>query len=438
MSTFDPTRIQATDFIDVPRAATIFLEIFGHNPRYPRDFPFAKISFRSADTPHMRADTRIRGFLHYRVPLPSRPLSGGLRFRCTESHSPASFVHGMDLLTESGLPWTVPVVDLMWRGGLPILQSLLRDNLVHLTDIIAARTSFHFKHHPEWLVVHGIEQPWLLDLSKPTVILVPGPKDLLRCSIYPPVAYRGGAIVRFEHTGNSDQPHEVAIRILEVRSKASFRSAYAHLPSLKAGEFLMNPMLQSRCRWTWNYETTQRYEMAAGLYCLVNGAGSDPRPSSRLRSHLRRWFHHELPTDEELARYTILTDRLGDPGALTTGGREGERTLEEIFAMTRNTLLAHLDGSEPSQTPPNVLTPGSNVKEGRSSHYIPPPRGALFAPRLWYRRPPTVPDARTSATNGVDAIFQLARRQRRAGPTKSLHPLDKMGVHPLDKILKSP
>jgi hypothetical protein len=100
ISTFDPNRLQPSDLIDIPRAASsIFLDVFGYYPR-PGGVPWGKISFRAADSPH----TRLRGFLYYHVPVPARPLSGGLRFRCTPAAASTREARGADLLTPSGLP----------------------------------------------------------------------------------------------------------------------------------------------------------------------------------------------------------------------------------------------------------------------------------------------------------------------------------------------
>ncbi|KAJ7120205.1 hypothetical protein C8R44DRAFT_877653 [Mycena epipterygia] len=279
----------------------LLLEVFGWAPNHPRQVPFAKVSFRPADSPYTRRDTRLQGFLHYHVPLPSRPFSGGLRFRCTPSL--ASFAEGGDLLCPSGLPWTVPLPNLMGLRGQPIIQSLLRDNLVRLTDFFACKASFHKYLDPDMTVVHGVGQPWLLDLRNPAMIYVPGPRSLLRCRIYPAVARYGSAIVRFEYTGNPDYPHELAVRVLELRSNVSFHPSYAHLPPLVPDSLLAHPMHDPAHVWTWNHEMTQKEEMAAGLYCLINGPCTSPHVTQRVRAKMSGEFYHELPTDEELKRY---------------------------------------------------------------------------------------------------------------------------------------
>ncbi|KAJ7692870.1 hypothetical protein B0H17DRAFT_1060897 [Mycena rosella] len=304
VSTFDPTRLRPSDFIDIPRSANLFLEVFGHQPNTSRALPWAKVSFRHADSSYTRRDTRFRGFLYYHVPLLSRPLSGGLRFRCTPAPAPASFAHGQDLLCPTGLPWTIPFPNLVRFGGRPIMQSLLRDNLASLVDVLASRKSFHERAHPDRPVVHAVGQPWFLDLHVPAMIFVPGPNKLLRCHIYPAVARYGALVVCFEHTANPDHPHELALRVLDRRSSnVSFHPTYAHLPPPVRGSLLAHPLRTFPRPWTWNYDTPQKAEMAAGLFCLVNGPGVDVRPSDRIRVSLEHTMHYSVPSPRDFAWY---------------------------------------------------------------------------------------------------------------------------------------
>ncbi|KAJ6562344.1 hypothetical protein B0H19DRAFT_1144200 [Mycena capillaripes] len=350
ISGFDATRLRASDFIDIPRSVAVYLDVHGYYPTHGRQAPFYELSFRAADSAYTRRDTRLRGFLHYHVPIPARPLSGGLRFRCAPSL--AAFAQGADLLCPSGLPWTIPFADLVRIKALPVTQSLLRDNLVSFPDLIACHSTFHNKWHPNLPVVHAVGQPWLLDLSVPSVVLIPGPNSLLRCEVYPAVALYGSALVCFEYTGNPRAPHEVAIRVLELRSNIGLHPHFAHLRQIKAGVLLPHPEQSTFPRaeplpWMWNYDSHPA-RMAAALYLLVHGpvplpasaadfplsvdmemlTGPAPRadtgmaadaegnmnldvdpdaevvfPSHRQNKVLRRWFYGMLPTKEEVARY---------------------------------------------------------------------------------------------------------------------------------------
>ncbi|KAF8207283.1 hypothetical protein K438DRAFT_431529 [Mycena galopus ATCC 62051] len=320
ISGFDATRLRESDIIDVPRSMLVYLDVHGHYPTKGYQHPFFPLSFRAADSPYTRRDTRLRGFLHYHISIPSRPLSGCLRFRCTPSLT--AFSAGMDLLAPSGLPWSIPLANLMRRTALALTQSLLRDNLVQFPDLLACHSTFRAKLHPDLPVVHAVGQPWLLDLSVPTVLFVPGPYSLLRCEIYPAVALYGSALVCFEYTGNPSSPHEVAIRVLELRSKnVSFHPCFAHLPPLAPGTLLASPNEYSHEPWKWNYDSHPAH-MAAALYALVHGPAPVSRapspydtplvddghlpeaPTSHVqRAELERWFYGKLPAWEETSRY---------------------------------------------------------------------------------------------------------------------------------------
>ncbi|KAJ7185598.1 hypothetical protein C8R46DRAFT_1061153 [Mycena filopes] len=294
----------------------LYLDVHGHYPTHGMQVPFFDLSFRAADSPYTRRDTRRRGFLHYHVPIPDRPLSGGLRFRCTPTPSSAGFAEGRDLLTLSGLPWTVPLAALVRRTGMPVLQSLLRDNLVSLSEAIACHAAFHDQPAPSLPVVHALGQPWPLDLSAPTVILVPGPNSLLRCELYPTVARYGSAVATLELTHNPRKPHEVAIRVLELRSDVAFLPQFAHLPPLTPGSLLAYPSPSPRPGaeikpLRWNYDSHSA-RMAGALYSLIHGPTlDDPAspespgkyPSHRQRHVLERWFYDALPSRDEFAAY---------------------------------------------------------------------------------------------------------------------------------------
>ncbi|KAJ7623553.1 hypothetical protein FB45DRAFT_1031472 [Roridomyces roridus] len=316
VSTFDAGRLRPSDYIDVPRSAKLLLDVYGHHPTHSREVPFAELSFRAADGPFTRPETRFRGFLHYHVPYPHRPLSGGLRFRCTPHPTLAGFAAGYDLLCHTGLPWTLPLANLMWNRGKPITQSLLRENLVRLTDIVACQQAFGGNLHPSPAtepVVHCLEQPWFMDLRKDVVMRIPGPSGLLKVPIYPAIAQLGALLVAFESTGNLDD--EVALRVLELRTSRIINlPTYAHLPPPTPGDLLVYPrpqprpdklQLQTPLRpWTWNHSHPASASASAALHCLLRGPPpSSGLPSQRLRHRMRKWLYHEFPGEAEWEAY---------------------------------------------------------------------------------------------------------------------------------------
>ncbi|KAJ6469184.1 hypothetical protein C8R47DRAFT_1150688 [Mycena vitilis] len=332
VSGFDATRLLESDFIDVPRSSMVYLDVHGHYPTHGQQVPFYALSFRASDSRYTRRTSRRSGFFHYHVPIPDRPFSGGLRFRCAPSL--AAFAEGTDLLCPSGLPFAVPFANLVRRTSLAVTQSLLRDNLVTFPDILACHASFHNKPHPELPVVHAVGQPIYLHFRQPTVLLVPGPHSLIRCELYPAVAQYGSALVCLEFTDNPNSPHEVALRVLELRSGFRYLPQFAHLPPLTPGSLLVRPDTAPGAEpipWTWNYDSYSA-RMAAGLYTLVNGpvpllhnsahdpftqasdeyaeAGMFPDldtdvayPTRGQRQILERLFYGALPRKDEVARY---------------------------------------------------------------------------------------------------------------------------------------
>jgi hypothetical protein len=80
-----------------------------------------------------------RGFLYYNSPEAGvPPAAGELRFRVIPENAPASFVRGSDLLLETGLPWSVPLLAMVERSYVvrkgwhyqPIRQLLLDDGFI--------------------------------------------------------------------------------------------------------------------------------------------------------------------------------------------------------------------------------------------------------------------------------------------------------------------
>ncbi|KAJ7800467.1 hypothetical protein B0H14DRAFT_2616177 [Mycena olivaceomarginata] len=262
----DARRLRNSDLIDHPRSTKLLPSTSTATTR-----PMAiRHSFtRSPSAPPTRstpvATTRLRGFLHYHIPIPSRPLSGGLRFRCTPSLK--AFSTGTDLLTPSGLPWTIPS-----RKPGPAPRA------PYYTKSAARQPRVFRRHHrlqhdvPLQATPHA---PWLLDLSAPSVALIPGPNSLLRCDVYPAVASYGAALVCFEYTENPASPHELAIRVLELRSDISFHPPLRAPPAAGTGRAAS---LAERLPRQKQAVDTRSAEMAAALYALVHGPAPVPLP----------------------------------------------------------------------------------------------------------------------------------------------------------------
>jgi hypothetical protein len=97
-----------------------------------------KFAFGGTYQGDQRFPEGTRGFLYYNEPKAGvPPAAGDLRFRVTPGNTPASFVHGSDLLFQTGLPWSIPLLAMVKKQAVrkgqhyqPILQLLLDDGCV--------------------------------------------------------------------------------------------------------------------------------------------------------------------------------------------------------------------------------------------------------------------------------------------------------------------
>jgi hypothetical protein len=101
--------------------------------------PDSRVCFKGRYHGHNRFPEGTRGFLYYNSPKVGVPLAAGeLRFRVTPGDTPASFVQGSDLLLETGLPWSIPLLVMVEKSESirkgqqyqPIRQVLLDDGFI--------------------------------------------------------------------------------------------------------------------------------------------------------------------------------------------------------------------------------------------------------------------------------------------------------------------
>ncbi|PPQ82368.1 hypothetical protein CVT25_008329 [Psilocybe cyanescens] len=94
---------------------------------YPADPPAKKDNFPPDS----------RGYLYYRKPLPGEhAMTGGLRFRVMPLDT-RSFDEGIDLIHKDGLPWRVPLYNVVYfKAYAPILETLLKEGSV-TPDLVA-------------------------------------------------------------------------------------------------------------------------------------------------------------------------------------------------------------------------------------------------------------------------------------------------------------
>lgn len=141
VSTFDPSRLQKSDFHDVSN--TIVANITPTSSLSP----LKRVALRYAPDIRVglskkpRFPSHARGFFYFepRLDLSPSGLAGEIRLRCTASRDPASFASGFDLIDPTGMPWSIPLLiinrnqvslsaleDLLLQDGL-VTPALLRD-----------------------------------------------------------------------------------------------------------------------------------------------------------------------------------------------------------------------------------------------------------------------------------------------------------------------
>ncbi|RDX43195.1 hypothetical protein OH76DRAFT_1488084 [Lentinus brumalis] len=104
ISTLDPTRLTSADYLTIKSTQDDYwLYVYTHH--------FSEtVRFRLPRSERARQDrAHAGGFLYYHHAARAPPLAGELRFRVTPSCDPTSFPSGIDLVTDRGVPWSVPL-----------------------------------------------------------------------------------------------------------------------------------------------------------------------------------------------------------------------------------------------------------------------------------------------------------------------------------------
>ncbi|EIW62191.1 uncharacterized protein TRAVEDRAFT_45026 [Trametes versicolor FP-101664 SS1] len=116
--------------------------------------------------------TNLRGFLYYHLPPGAPPLAAEIRFRVTGSPDPAFFSSSPDLMTQHGLPWRIPLLNLVrHRRRLhpdPLWLVLVEDGLVSEDQLLSdSQVDVPKESSPSMntRLIYGFGQPFLLDFS---------------------------------------------------------------------------------------------------------------------------------------------------------------------------------------------------------------------------------------------------------------------------------
>ncbi|KAJ6463479.1 hypothetical protein C8R45DRAFT_521178 [Mycena sanguinolenta] len=165
VNTLDPRRIERDHY----------LYDISHDSRQSLNKHFRKMRSRQLPDPHGRqfgnqistSNTLFppdaRGYLYYHSPSSHCPLAGGLRFRVTEERSPEGFLAGHDLLMSHGLPWHIPICEIV---SLPtysnILKLLIQDGFA---PPVLQRTCKFLNVARDSVFIPALGVPWAVDWS---------------------------------------------------------------------------------------------------------------------------------------------------------------------------------------------------------------------------------------------------------------------------------
>ncbi|RDX41143.1 hypothetical protein OH76DRAFT_250375 [Lentinus brumalis] len=104
-----------------------------------------------------------RGWLYYHQPANGPPLAGEVRFRIASTKDPANFGLGFDAVTESGIPWCIPLPAIAMSESYAVLRHLLTAVDRTVSEDLMQEAS-KLDRIPK-RCVHGIGQPFELSMK---------------------------------------------------------------------------------------------------------------------------------------------------------------------------------------------------------------------------------------------------------------------------------
>ncbi|KAE9403268.1 hypothetical protein BT96DRAFT_936617 [Gymnopus androsaceus JB14] len=199
ISTFDPSRLQKSDFLDISFYKRFTLRLQSASAASaPFKFHYTSSGYEKRNPFPIGSN----GFFYYHLPKGLSPLAGDIRFRKTTISEPGSFANGVDLLLPDGLPWSYPLHQLVEQ---PLLSRILVDDGVVTSDAIEhCREVFKGRGKKfNWgtpLLFH-LSQPFSIRLDKSYVRLWVVVKDQL---LGPTIVSTDNIISEFAQAKNDD------------------------------------------------------------------------------------------------------------------------------------------------------------------------------------------------------------------------------------------
>ncbi|KAJ7631969.1 hypothetical protein DFH06DRAFT_1223346 [Mycena polygramma] len=163
ITTLDPRRFTEAQYFDISQA------------KHGLNCIFRRMRSSQVSDPHMRQHgTQMatgdipfppdsRGFLYYRSPPHQSPLAGGIRFRVAEQPDKAGFLAGHDLMMAHGLPWHIPVWELLERRQFASIAKILAADGFAPPLFKEACAALNVERDSVFITALG--EPWAVDWS---------------------------------------------------------------------------------------------------------------------------------------------------------------------------------------------------------------------------------------------------------------------------------
>ncbi|KAJ7452112.1 hypothetical protein B0H11DRAFT_301207 [Mycena galericulata] len=156
VTTLDPRRFGRSNYFDISQSSlkAQFRKIRtkqipdAHSRQYGNHIATANTNFPPGTC----------GFLYFHSPAYQSPLGGGaIRFRVTKNSDPGSFLTGHDLLMTHGLPWQIPVWELLTLRIYQHLANLLTSDGFAPRELKLACESLNIER--DTVLIPAIGQP---------------------------------------------------------------------------------------------------------------------------------------------------------------------------------------------------------------------------------------------------------------------------------------
>ncbi|KAJ7054754.1 hypothetical protein C8F01DRAFT_1374343 [Mycena amicta] len=161
LQTFDPRQITPNHHFNIADSglSNHFRKLASQTIHDPHPLQFGE-QIGTRDTPF---PPNTHGFLYYFSPKDQHPLAGALRFRLAKEPTRHAFLNGTDLLMEHGIPWALPIWEIITlRVYENLFKMLIRDGFAPLT-MQTTCNSLDVSRDSVFMTALGI--PWATDFS---------------------------------------------------------------------------------------------------------------------------------------------------------------------------------------------------------------------------------------------------------------------------------